>query len=127
MMPDGHTAALRAHSAAEARAESLHDAYYQKAVDSIVDDVMYGNGVKVGYPPRPYSARDVIEDKGVDMWLDSEDLANLATAPLDSLLDIQLKMEKQLEKAVREWCDTETGRQVVADRIQEMDEDAEEV
>jgi hypothetical protein len=127
MMPDGHTAALRAHSAAEARAESLHDAYYQKAVDSIVDDVMYGNGVKVGYPPRPYSARDVIEDKGVDMWLDSEDLANLATAPLDSLLDIQLKMEKQLEKAVRKWCETETGRQVVADRIQEMDEDAEEV
>jgi hypothetical protein len=127
MMPDGHTAALRAHSAAEARAESLHDAYYQKAVDSIVDDVMYGNGVKVGYPPRPYSARDVIEDKGVDMWLDSEDLANLATAPLDSLLDIQLKMEKQLEKAVREWCETETGRQVVADRIQEMDEDAREI
>jgi hypothetical protein len=28
---------------------------------------------------------------------------------------------------VREWCETETGRQVVADRIQEMDEDAEEV
>jgi hypothetical protein len=83
--------------------------------------------VKVGYPPRPYSARDVIEDKGVDMWLDSEDLANLATAPMDSLLDIQLKMEKQLEKAVREWCETETGRQVVADRIQEMDEDEGEV
>jgi hypothetical protein len=83
--------------------------------------------VKVGYPPRPYSARDVIEDKGVDMWLDSEDLANLATARLDSLLDIQLKMEKQLEKAVREWCETETGRQVVADRIQEMAEDEGEV
>jgi hypothetical protein len=127
MMPDGHTAALRAHSAAEARAESLHDAYYDKAVDAIVEDVIYGNGVKVGYPPRPYSARDVIEDKGVDMWLDSEDLANLATAPLDSLLDIQLKMEKQLEKAVREWCETETGRQVVADRIQEMAEDEGEV
>jgi hypothetical protein len=127
LLIDGHTAALRAHSAAEARAESLHDAYYDKAVDAIVEDVIYGNGVKVGYPPRPYSARDVIEDKGVDMWLDSEDLANLATAPLDSLLDIQLKMEKQLEKAVREWCDTETGRQVVADRIQEMAEDAEEV
>jgi hypothetical protein len=61
------------------------------------------------------------------MWLDSEDLANLATAPLDSLLDIQLKMEKQLEKAVREWCETETGRQVVADRIQEMAEDEGEV
>jgi hypothetical protein len=127
MMPDGNSAALRAYEATQAHAESLHDAYYDKAVDAIVEDVIYGNGVKVGYPPRPYSARDVIEDKGVDMWLDSEDLANLATAPLDSLLDIQLKMEKQLEKAVREWCETETGRQVVADRIQEMDEDAEEV
>jgi hypothetical protein len=121
---DGNSAALRQYEASQARAESLSDAYHAKAVDSIVDDVIYGNGVKVGYPPRPYSARDVIEDKGVDMWLDSEDLANLATAPLDSLLDIQLKMEKQLEKAVREWCETETGRQVVADRIQEMAEDA---
>jgi hypothetical protein len=28
---------------------------------------------------------------------------------------------------VREWCETETGRQVVADRIQEMAEDEGEV
>jgi hypothetical protein len=126
MMPDGNSAALRAHESAESRAEATHDAYHDKVIESIVDDVIYGNGVKVGYPRRAYTARDVIEDKGVDMWLDAEDLANLATASIETFLDIQLKLEKRLKDSVIEWCETQTGAQVVADRVLEMEEDARE-
>jgi len=124
-MPDGNSAALRAHEAAEARAEERWEAYGERAVQSVVDDVLGGQILRnvSSSPPKDRAPLDFIED--VADWVSADELAMLITGNTDTTDVLRQRLSKRLSEAVRAWCeDTVAGRSLVNCIIDDMDEDA---
>jgi hypothetical protein len=124
-MPDGNSAALRDHESAEARAEERWEAYGERAIQSVVDDVLEGRILRNvnPSPPKDQAPLDFIED--VADWLSADELAMLITGNLDKTHVLRGRLSKRLAEAVRTWCeDTQAGRSLVNCVIDSMDEDA---
>jgi len=110
--PDGNTAAERAYSAAQARAEERHDAYGEGAVQSIVDDLFEGKKV----------ARLTLHDFVTEIY-DGADVAGMLLIGRDAQIERLDEWKSTAEKAIREWCDGR-GSDEVAERVASADEDA---
>jgi hypothetical protein len=126
-MPDGNSAALRAHESAEARAEERWEAYGERAIQSVVDDVLGGQILRNvnPSPPKDQAPLDFIED--VADWVSADELAMLITGNTDTTDVLRQRLSKRLTEAVRTWCEeTEAGRSLVNQIINDMDDDARE-
>jgi hypothetical protein len=126
-MPDGATADLRRHEANEARADARWDAFGNDAIESVVDDVVCGKGVRWGQ--RTITAYDFIRDglgapdghEGVECFLDAND----AVALLRRDEDVINRLNAKLSERVREWCrSSPKGQDIVSERVNALDEDA---
>ena len=122
-MPDGNTAALRQHEATQDRLESRHAAYGDKVVESIVDDVVSGRGVKGTH--KTLNAGDfILENGGAEMWIDHDELAILLCGRSDQQTNVRDRLRKRLEGVVRDWCNDGAGAVEVSERERLWDEDA---
>ena len=113
-MPDGNTAALRQHEASEDRAQARFDAYGERAIQSVVDDLFDGKKI-AGFTLRDFCEDDasVELETVLRVWSQSHDAA---IACLDALTD-------KIEERIREWCGEDvTGE--VDERVRVLDEDA---
>lgn len=124
-IPDGNTAALRAHEAAEARAEKRWKAYGEAAIKSVIEDVLEGRVLRNvnPLPPRDVAPGDFIED--VAEWIDADTLATLITGHESVIESLLVALHGRLERKVRDWCENaDAGRNLVGRIIDSLDEDA---
>lgn len=113
-MPDGNTAALRQHEASEDRAQARFDAYGERAIQSVVDDLFDGKKI------AGFALRDFCEDEASaeieTLLLARSRSQDEATTRLDALTD-------EIEERIREWCGEDlTGE--VDERVRMLDDDA---
>ena len=129
-MPDGNTAALREYEASQARAERIYDAYADRVIDDIVDDIVSGRTLKVF--GVNYSIHDFINDglgaapgyEGVECFLDTDDLVQLLLNKPEVQQDVRVRLLKEIERRVREWCATsERAQEFIDQRCRDWNED----
>ena len=124
--PDGNTAALRQHESSEARAEAIYEAYAERVIEDLVDDVRRG---EVLWPPLgpPWSAYDFLTSMLEDGDIDAGDIAALLLRSTGDKTRESVKaiLLNELERRIREWCkDTTRGQDLVMERCREWDRDA---
>lgn len=100
---------LARHETAQVRAEARYDVYGERAIQSIVDDLLEGRKV----------ARFTIHDF-VDL-IDSDDLAALLLAKTqdDKITRLDALREKVMQ-VIRDWCDRDDYGEV-DERVRELD------
>lgn len=122
---------LRQHSASEARAEALYDAYAKGVIDYAVERIMAGETVKIF--GKPYAAQDFIRDglgaddghEGVECFMDCEDAANLVCGSMVRLEETRERLAARLERRIRNWLDwSRPAQEWVMEKCREAQEDA---
>ena len=119
-MPDGNSYAEREHSATQAKREAIADEYREPAILSIIDDVCSGHYVRAN-GKRLYAVH-FIEYAGIDEIVMADELAAMATLHGEPAIDARRNVERRLEKAVRDWCESDSGLDAVEERINALND-----
>lgn len=111
-MLDGNTAAERQHSASQARAEARHDAYGERVITDIIDDLFMGKKV------AGLTLHDFCDD------ITSNEIGAVLICRGDDRADKLASLQTKVEGLIREWCDG-AGADEVAERERQWQEDDE--
>ena len=119
---------LRQHEASKDRTEAIYNAYAERVIVDLIDDVLSGRGIKDGR--ATYTAVDFINDglggasQGVEYFVASDEVAVLLGPNNDARQAIEKRLTAELAQRVRIWLeDSATGQDIVMERCRERNED----
>ena len=119
---------LRHHEAANDRTEAIYDAYAERVIWGLIDDVLNGRGIKYGR--ATYTAVNFINDglggasQGVEYFVASDEVAVLLGPDGEARQAVEKRLTAELAQRVRIWLeDSATGQDIVMERCRERNED----